>query len=45
MEECMKQRGYRLVSEDELPLAAKRERPDPTLHYRMKGIAGDLSEE
>jgi hypothetical protein len=41
MAECMKKKGYRLVSESELPLDAKRERPDLTLHYRMKGLAGD----
>jgi hypothetical protein len=45
MEACMKQKGYRLVSEKKLPLSAKRERPDMTLHYRMKGIAGDLLEQ
>ncbi len=28
MEECMRQKGYDLVSEDKLPLTAKRE--DPT---------------
>lgn len=45
MEDCMKQRGYRLVTEDELPLDVRRERPDRTLHYRLKGIAGELREE
>ena len=45
MEACMKQKGYRLLSESKLPLDAKREGPDPTLHYRMKGIAGELPQE
>jgi hypothetical protein len=44
MAECMKQKGYRLVPEGELPLSARRERPDLTLHYRLKGLAGDLPE-
>jgi hypothetical protein len=45
MEECMKQKGYQLVSESDLPLDARREGPDLTLHYRVKGIAGDLPQE
>ena len=42
---CMKQKGYRLVTEDKLPLTVKRERPDRTLHYRLKGIAGGIIED
>jgi hypothetical protein len=44
MEVCMEEKGYRLVSQNKLPLDAKRLGPDLTLHYRMKGIAGEVSE-
>jgi hypothetical protein len=44
MEACMKEKGYRLVPQNKLPLDAKRLGPDLTLHYRMKGIAGDVPE-
>jgi hypothetical protein len=49
LEHCMKNRGYRLVTEDELPLDVKRQDPDPGLRgylygYR-RGIAGALDEE
>lgn len=40
MEACMKKKGYRLVTEDELPLGVKREVPETSLHYRAKGLAG-----
>jgi hypothetical protein len=42
MQECMQQKGYRLVKEDELPLDARRETPKTSLDYRMKGIAGSI---
>jgi hypothetical protein len=38
----MKQKGYRLVPEGDLPMDAKREGPDTMVHYRTKGVAGDL---
>lgn len=49
MEDCMAQRGYKLVTEDKLPLDAKRQDPDSSLKgflygYR-RGIAGALDEE
>ena len=49
MEECMAQKGYMLVTEDKLPLDAKRQDPDSSLKgflygYR-RGIAGALDEE
>ena len=49
MEDCMAQKGYRLVTEDKLPLDAKRQDPDSSLKgflygYR-RGIAGALDEE
>jgi hypothetical protein len=49
MEDCMKRKGYNLVIENELPLDAKRQKPDTTLQgylygYR-RGIAGALDEE
>jgi len=40
--ECMEQKGYRLVKDDELPSDAKRQRPDTSLHWRAKGVAGSL---
>ena len=49
MENCMKQKGYELVTEDKLPLDVKREDPDSSLYgflygYR-RGIAGTLDEQ
>jgi hypothetical protein len=49
LENCMKERGYRLVTEDQLPLEVKRQDPDSGLRgylygYR-RGIAGALDEE
>ena len=44
MEECMKQRGYRLVTEKKLPLRVKRRDPDQLLHPRLHGVAGTLDE-
>jgi len=49
MEDCMARRGYMLVTEDKLPLDAKRQDPDSSLKgflygYR-RGIAGALDEE
>ena len=38
--DCMKSRGYRPVAEDRLPYPTKRLRPDRTIHYRLRGIAG-----
>lgn len=40
MEDCMMQRGYRLVAENKLPLRVKREDPDQLLHWRLRGVAG-----
>ena len=42
MEECMVQKGYRLVTQKQLPLDVKRLNPDRTLHVRMRGIAGEI---
>jgi hypothetical protein len=49
MEDCMAQKGYKLVTEGKLPLDAKRQDPDSSLKgflygYR-RGIAGALDEE
>jgi hypothetical protein len=43
MEDCMAQKGYQLVTQDKLPLDVKRLNPDRTLHYRMRGIAGEVA--
>ena len=40
MNECMKEKGYDRVTEKKLPLRVRREDPDLSRHYRMKGIAG-----
>lgn len=49
MEDCMEQKGYRLVTEDKLPLNVKRQDPDSSLrgylYGRRRGLAGTLDEE
>lgn len=42
LDTCMKRRGYRLVPEDKLPLRTRRLRPDLTIHYRLRGLAGSV---
>ena len=46
MEDCMKQKGYRLVTENNLPLDVKRQDPDKSLQGQLygyrRGIAGTL---
>ncbi|MHC4552284.1 MAG: hypothetical protein ACYSUT_05900 [Planctomycetota bacterium] len=42
MKTCMYEKGYRLVTEDELPMDVKRKKPETSLHWRMKGIAGTI---
>lgn len=46
MEDCMKQKGYRLVTENKLPLDVKRQDPDTSLQGQLygyrRGIAGTL---
>ena len=42
---CMAERGYRLVTQDKLPLDVKREEPDVSLHWRTNGVAGTLKEQ
>jgi len=42
MNECMEAKGYREVSAKELPLDARREEPETTLHWRVRGVAGSL---
>jgi hypothetical protein len=44
MEECMKERGYRLVTEDRLPLRVKRQNPDWYPGWDKRGLAGTLEE-
>lgn len=49
IEECMKLKGYRLVTENKLPLNVKRLDPDTNfsgfLYGHRRGIAGTLDEE
>jgi hypothetical protein len=42
MEQCMQEKGYRLVKEGDLPLEARRQQPDSSLHWRAKGLAGQV---
>jgi hypothetical protein len=42
MKECMKDKGYKLVGENKLPLDVKRQAPDNTIHWQLKGISGRL---
>jgi len=46
IEECMKSKGYKLVTENKLPLDAKRQYPDSSLQGQLygyrRGIAGTL---
>ncbi len=49
IEDCMKNRGYKLVTEGKLPLGAKRMDPAQTLrgilYGQRRGIAGTVDEE
>lgn len=42
MAQCMQEKGYRLVKEGDLPLEARRQQPDSSLHWRTKGLAGQV---
>ena len=42
MENCMKEKGYSIVNEDKLPIDAKRERPQTSIHWSAKGVAGTI---
>ena len=48
IEDCMRRKGYRLVTERQLPLDVKRLDPDSSLQGQLygyrRGIAGTLSE-
>ena len=45
MDNCMQEKGYRLVGAKELPLNAKREEGKTSIHWRARGIAGQLDQE
>ncbi len=49
IEDCMKHRGYRLVTEDKLPFGVKRLDPDQSMRGKIygyrRGIAGTMDEE
>ena len=48
MKDCMRQRGYELVREDDLPLDVKRQEPNAVSAVpwnRFYGVAGSLDEE
>ncbi len=42
MNECMASKGYREVKNKELPLDARRQEPESTLHWRIRGLAGSV---
>jgi hypothetical protein len=42
MEDCMRQKGYSLLKEKELPLRVKREDPDRSMHPLLHGVAGTI---
>ena len=44
IEDCMFQKGYRLVTEDKLPMKIRREDPEQSLHWRLHGMAGAIDE-
>ena len=44
MEDCIRQKGYTLLKEGELPLRVKREDPDSSLHWKLHGAAGTIKE-
>ena len=45
IETCMTEKGYRSFSQGDLPLEAKREEPETSLHWRTHGVAGTLKEQ
>ena len=45
MNDCMTKKGYREVSQDELPLDAKRQEPDSSFHWRARGLTGTLKKQ
>ena len=49
IEDCMKRKGYRLVTENKLPLDVKRQDPDTSFQGQLygyrRGIAGTLIKE
>ncbi len=44
MNDCMTEKGYREVSQDELSLDVKRQEPPSSFHWRARGLAGTLIE-
>lgn len=42
IENCMKQKGYSLITKNKLPVKVRREEPEQTLHWRIHGIAGTV---
>ena len=44
MNQCMREKGYREVSQKQLPLDVKREEADTSLNWRARGVAGQLGQ-
>jgi len=45
MNDCMTKKGYREVSQDELPLDAKRQEQESSFHWRARGLAGTMKKQ
>ncbi len=42
MNQCMQSKGYREVKSSELPMDARRQGPESSLHWRARGLAGSV---
>jgi hypothetical protein len=45
MEDCMKQKGYRLVKERKLHVRVKREDPNLDVSWMTRGVAGFIEQQ
>jgi hypothetical protein len=45
MDNCMQEKGYRLVGKKDMPIDVKREEGKTSLHWRARGIAGQVGQE
>ena len=43
MNQCMAEKGYRPVEKKELPVDVRRQEPESTLHWRLRGLAGTVT--
>jgi len=45
IDDCMRRKGYRPVLGNSLPPRTRSLRPNRSIHYRLKGLAGSLDQE